>query len=275
MEDNGEDEDKKLTLLDLSDDPIYLILSQLQLSDLKSATLTNATFRNIIQENPLFRKKFIKFREVIEKIDLRGWTPLQFKDTYKDEYFKLKISGNELIDLDSYYGKCIILEKDYYMYINRGRILIISPKRITILISNGDRFLSDFIYIDMYSKIKKILIGYNEMMLIYLDNTAVIKTYLRGNPPTFDLIYLSELIIHVKNEKNDKIYMIYESGIVLTFKRGRNKDAKWKYIYIYNYSSQNKIFKEGEKYLNRKRNNIDYKILEKIVEKHINEIESR
>jgi hypothetical protein len=265
MEDNGEDEDKKLTLLDLSDDPIYLILSQLQLSDLKSATLTNATFRNIIQENPLFRKKFIKFREVIEKIDLRGWTPLQFKDTYKDEYFKLKISGNELIDLDSYYGKCIILEKDYYMYINRGRILIISPKRITILISNGDRFLSDFIYIDMYSKIKKILIGYNEMMLIYLDNTAVIKTYLRGNPPTFDLIYLSDLIVHVKNEKNDKIYMIYESGIVLTFKRGRNKDAKWKYIYIYNYSSQNKIFKEGEKYLNRNRNNIDYKILEKIV----------
>lgn len=118
-QDQSQSQVQKLNLFDLDDDSIASILFKLGLTDLKSTTLTNKKIRNIVKENQIFQKNFTQLDRFVEKIDLRGWIKLQFEDVYKDRYFNLKISGNELICNDSssyYFDHKIILPENYGIY---------------------------------------------------------------------------------------------------------------------------------------------------------------
>lgn len=186
MEDNGEDEDKKLTLLDLSDDPIYLILSQLQLSDLKSVNGTGKFLRNIIKENQLFINNFTEFERFIDKIYLEGWTLLEIKDKYKDKYFDLEINDNILtINNSGNNEKDYKLKDNYYMYIKNRQILIISNEELK-LFSSEKMYTSSSIYYSVFDGVLKIR-NYDHIGKIFIEDEYIFIVYKDKKLNIYDL----------------------------------------------------------------------------------------
>ena len=186
MEDNGEDEDKKLTLLDLSDDPIYLILSQLQLSDLKSVNGTGKFLRNIIKENQLFINNFTEFERFIDKIYLEGWTLLEIKDKYEDKYFDLEINDNILtINNSGNNEKDYKLKDNYYMYIKNRQILIISNEELK-LFSSEKMYTSSSIYYSVFDGVLKIR-NYDHIGKIFIEDEYIFIVYKDKKLNIYDL----------------------------------------------------------------------------------------
>lgn len=186
MEDNGEDGDKKLTLFDLDYDSISLILTQLQLNDLKSVNGTGKFLRNIIKENQLFINNFTEFERFIDKIYLEGWTLLEIKDKYKDKYFDLEINDNILtINNSGNNEKDYKLKDNYYMYIKNRQILIISNEELK-LFSSEKMYTSSSIYYSVFDGVLKIR-NYDHIGKIFIEDEYIFIVYKDKKLNIYDL----------------------------------------------------------------------------------------
>lgn len=150
-------------------------------------------------------------------------------------------------------------------YINNNILLVVTTSYL-YRINSSNYFTSYLIRIEDYSIVKKILIGYNETFIIFknkevklIENNVAIKDQI------FNLVYLSDSILQIRNNRFDKIYLIEPGKIELIFNINFRKNNQWSYTG--KYPEHAGILEKYIPGLNQGKK-IDYNIFEKYINKN-------